>query len=169
MPDLLRNTVKEILLGEKVMSLFDGLDWYSSDTRPASTLITNLWILTQAGAIPWHRVRRENHHSIYRKGHDRFGIINKIVGEIAANLSNIIFTIYMTTKKNGDIEYLLTFKLSSYEQVTKHVFETKDHHNVKLQDIYRSLDSGFFGIVRLPDLKIDQARYRALVTIKDMN
>lgn len=168
MSDLPRNLIEEILLGERVMSLFDGPDWYSSDTRPASTLITNLWILTQAGAIPWHRVRRENRRSDYHKGCDRFGIINKITGEIAARLSDTIITIYMTIKKNGDTEYLLTLKLSPHKQVTKHVFETRGHHSMKLQEIYRSLDSGFFGSVKLPVLRIVQALCRALVTIKRM-
>ncbi len=169
MPDLLKDFFRDVLLEEKVMTLFDNLGWYLPDTRPASTLITNLWILTQTGAIPWHRVRRESRHSIYQKGCDRFGIINKINGEIAVNLFNTIITIYMTTNKDGDTEYLLTLKFSSHKQVMRHVFETKGHHNVKLQDIYRSPDSGFSGSVKLSIFRVARAQYRAMITIHDMN
>ena len=170
MPNLLKNFFKDVLLEEKTMSLFDNLEWYLPDAEPASTLITNLWILTKAGAIPWRKpVSRKNSHSAYRKGHVRFGIINKIVGEITTSLLGIIITIYKTVNKNDDIEYLLTLKLSPHERVTKHLFETRSHHNEKLQEIYGSLDSGFFGSVVFSYSEIDQARHQVLKTINDMN
>jgi len=170
MPKLFKDFFKNMLLGEKTMSLFDDLEWYLPDAEPANTIITNLWILTKAGAMPWRKpVSKKNSHSASHKGHVRFGIINEIVGEITTSLLGIIITIYKTVNKNDDVEYLLTIKLSPQERVTKQVFETKGHHNEKLQEIFGSLDSGFFGSVEFSHSEIDQAQHQVLKTINSMN
>jgi hypothetical protein len=152
----------------EILEDFAKVDKCTPDKAPASTLIANLWLLTRAGALPWHKeASGDPHFSAYRVGETALEI-NDIVGEASTDLFGSIITIYETTRpRSSDVEYLLVLK-SPCDQVTKHIFENRAHRNEKLREMYEGVDNGFNGCEKLPFPKIDQARRRALQSLNNM-
>ena len=157
---------KNCVSSKGVLLLTDDPVPFFPDKRPASTLITNLWLLSEAGVIPWCKRNTKSYDNIYHV--DNTGLkIYEVIDEITITTFGLFITIYKTIDKDNTVRHLLMLK-PIYGQAARQVFEIGNHHNEKLQEISDGLDNGFFGSVEPPFLEIDQAQRRTLETINEM-
>jgi hypothetical protein len=142
-----------------------ALDGYWPDERPVSTLIANLFTLTEAGALTWQiSPIVENYHSAIRIGvtpHD----LHSIVGEMATTLVDYTITIYKTVDKEKKPYFY--FAVSSDKAMLR-IVESDEHRNLRLWSMFDIVGQNGNLHGKVSFLMIDKAHQQALESANTM-